>query len=437
MTDRDARLRAAFYLNLEQQKNRAKDLLRAVQAGDADATRRIAATQPRISSVETLQSTAKLADAQFAIARELRFESWPKLKAHIAQLHRQRAAIDRRQPAPDADIETLHLRCGSDIQSTLQNAGFSGDFLEHGNPYCQGPVTDTPDYYERRARFILEGFPAKALTYEGLLEGLRHDDAAVVKAADDYERVVIWVEHDSYDQLMLIRVLSLYQNARVPRVLELIGINEFPGGLRFIGLGQLPAEALRMLWASRRPVTAEMLAFGDRAWRALRSADPRDFAALARMDHAPLPDLPRAARRHLQELPWAESGLSLTEQLVLKALSQEETCAINLIFGLLYVDGWEPLPFMGDAGLANVIRDMERAAEPIFVRTREQPDEPEFRNRLTITATGRALSRGERDWHSFRPPERWVGGVRIVAGESGWRWDETRREPVRANLRDV
>ena len=37
MTDRAERPPSAFRLNFEQQKNRAKDLLRAAKAGDADA----------------------------------------------------------------------------------------------------------------------------------------------------------------------------------------------------------------------------------------------------------------------------------------------------------------------------------------------------------------------------------------------------------------
>jgi Domain of unknown function (DUF1835) len=431
MTDRAARLRAAFYLNLEQQKNRAKDLLRAVKARDPQALQRLAAVLPHRNSSGAAESRAKLADAQFAIARELRFESWAKLKAHIARMDRQREAIERKQPAPDGAMKTVHMRCGSDIRDKLASAGFAGDFLQHINPYCQGPVTNGPDYYEKRARFVVEAFTQNPPSYESIIENARREDADAIKAADDYERVVIWAEHDNFDQLMLIRVLSLFQQARKPQVLELISVNEFPGGLRFIGLGQLPPEALRMLWATRKPVTSEMLAFGDRAWDALRSEDPRQLSAIAQMDPAPLPHLPGAVHRHLQELPWVGTGLGLTEQLVLRALALEQSCTINRIFEHLYVHGMEPLPYMGDAGLAHVIRTMEKASEPVFVRTREQPDEREFRNRLTITELGHAVLRGERDWHSLNPPERWVGGVRISPQEKGWRWDDARRQPVR------
>ena len=125
MTDRTERPPSAFRLNLEQQKNRAKDLLRAARAGDADALSRLAAVRSdpvARNSLDTLQATAKLADAQFVIARELRFASWALLKAHIASMDRQRAAIDGKSAAPDGDLKTLHIRCGHDIQQPLVEA---------------------------------------------------------------------------------------------------------------------------------------------------------------------------------------------------------------------------------------------------------------------------------------------------------------------------
>jgi hypothetical protein len=46
--------------------------------------------------------------------------------------------------------------------------------------------------------------------------------------AGDYERVVLWMEHDSWDQLVLGRLLAHYANGKRPRVLELIAADEFP-----------------------------------------------------------------------------------------------------------------------------------------------------------------------------------------------------------------
>jgi hypothetical protein len=66
--------------NFEQQKKQAKDLLKAVRAGDPSATERLRAAHPRFRPPAALDGVA-LHDAQLVIARELGFESWPKLIA--------------------------------------------------------------------------------------------------------------------------------------------------------------------------------------------------------------------------------------------------------------------------------------------------------------------------------------------------------------------
>lgn len=123
-----------FRLNFEQQQKRAKDLLRAARAGDADALARFRSLPP------------KLSEAQYLIARELRFDDWTHLKRHIAAMTREREALEaippsanaatarasaERTSALDGSLRTLHVRCGSDIRQALLDAGFSGDFYEH------------------------------------------------------------------------------------------------------------------------------------------------------------------------------------------------------------------------------------------------------------------------------------------------------------------
>jgi len=64
--------------SLEQLRNQAKDLLRACRAGDAAALARLRAHQPAAAAADV-----SLADAQFALAREYGFDSWPKLARHV------------------------------------------------------------------------------------------------------------------------------------------------------------------------------------------------------------------------------------------------------------------------------------------------------------------------------------------------------------------
>jgi hypothetical protein len=60
----------------------------------------------------------------------------------------------------------------------------------------------------------------------------------------------------------------------------------------------------------------------------------------------------------------------------------------------------------------------------VFTAGFESEDRRWFRERLTITALGRAVLAGDVDWLSLSPPERWLGGVCIRADRPCWRWDD-------------
>src|SRR5262245_34607299 len=64
--------------NLEYYRKEAKHLLKACKAGEAAALERLRDRHPH--------AELKLADAQWAIARENGFESWPKFVKHVERL---------------------------------------------------------------------------------------------------------------------------------------------------------------------------------------------------------------------------------------------------------------------------------------------------------------------------------------------------------------
>lgn len=419
-----------FRLNLEQQQKRAKELLRAAPAGDASALAKFRHRPP------------KLAEAQFAIARELRFDNWAELKHHIAAMTRERSRMERHASAStvtselalDGDVPTLHIRCGSDLREPLRHAGFRGDFFEHSYPYLIGPVREGPGCLTQRARFLVEAYGqdrAPPLEYAAVLDGLIRDEQRLHDSFR-YERVVIWSEGDCYDQLVLIRLLGHYAVHRRPSRLELINVEDFPGGLRFIGLGQLPPEALRLLWQQRLPATTAQLSLGLASWKALASDDPRPLAAIMRTDTPDLPLLAPALHRHLRELPSVENGLGFTQQMAVSMLAEEPQSLNRVIGRMTYV--LDPLPGQGDSQARDRVLGMELTRERVFTRQpgldREGRARPPWTDVLSLTDVGRAVQAGAVDFRSLAPPQRWVGGVRISNDDSDWRWDEHRRDAL-------
>src|SRR5439155_25032121 len=84
---------------------------------------------------------------------------------------------------------------------------------------------------------------------QALLSLLERRDRQLVEALRDDRQVVLWFEHDLYDQLQLVDVLALAHTKEAAP--ELIVIGSFPGNPFFAGLGVLTARELETLWPSR------------------------------------------------------------------------------------------------------------------------------------------------------------------------------------------
>ncbi|MCW2248458.1 hypothetical protein M2352_004118 [Azospirillum fermentarium] len=410
MSERSPSGAGPFRLTLEQQKKRAKELLAVVRAGDGDALVRWNRHRPDGAAL-------CLATAQHVIARELGVPSWPRLKAHVEAMDRARRVMGR-GGALDGESRTLHIRCGSDIRERLRDAGLAGDFLEYANPFCQGPVTDGPDFLDRRAAFLAVSYgPALGLSAADLRTRLEREEAGLA-AANTYDRVVLWFEHDGYDQLILARCLERFAVLGPPPVLEMVSLNHFPGSTRFIGLGQLPPEALRLLWAKRRVVPWADCRVGQGVWQALTVPDPDGLAARLRQGFGGLPYMAAAVRRHLQELPGTGDGLGLTQRLILTALAERDR-TVGDVWRVL-MRKTDPLPFLTDLMLWECVGGLLDAADPaVTADTAPWPN-----RRLALTGTGRDVLAGRRDWLSCGPAERWVGGTAIRPGAPMWRWDD-------------
>ena len=397
-------------LNLEQQKKRAKELLRAHAGGEDDAHERFAAHHP-------CTDKPQLADAQFVIARENGFKSWPKMKAHAEALTAARASM--KANAPDTKA-TLHVRCGSDIQNALKTAGFIGAFHEFADPFCQGPVRALPmaEFIAERARFTARAYD---LFDNVALDRERADYQLFDKLAAS-EHIVLWFEHDSYDQLIFAFLLAQFGARRDLPPVSLICADEVPAVARFVGLGQLSPEVIRWLWASRREIGAPEFAFGGEVWRAITSPSPEGLFAIARSGTPLVPPMARALMRHLQELPSATNGLGLTQQLALETVAEAGPAEARALFQR-YARDKEPLPFLGDIMFWAVLAELAEAETPAILAVSDDPHRRWPGRRVSLTGAGRALLAADRDWLSCGPRPRFVGGIEIVAGAAAWRFD--------------
>ncbi|WP_339467613.1 MULTISPECIES: DUF1835 domain-containing protein [unclassified Pseudomonas] len=379
-------------LNLGQQRKRAKELLPRLRIQDPTAT---------------------LSQAQWQIAKQLGFSSWPKLKAHVD-------AIDFAARHPDFaasdEARTTHWRCGNDIAHSLQIAGFKGHFQMLTDPLCMGPVRDVPSEAFRalRSRFISQAF---ALDETEVARRVA-DEYDQLQALTSADHCVLWCEADAYDQLFLIRALAGLEQA--PRKLELIEVDRIPGVERFIGIGQLAPDVLAWLWPQRRLIDDDAVQLAKQAWSAYCEPSPETLAELAHGTHAALPLLAPALLRQLQELPGIRDGLSLTERLSLTYIAEAGPVPFGRVFAELMAKR-EPLPFLGDMMFHALMRPLIDGKHPLLTET--EPDRDWPRRELTLTPLGHQVLSGDSYWLDHASHARWVGGVCLRPGRPHWAID--------------
>jgi DNA-binding transcriptional MerR regulator len=300
----------------------------------------------------------------------------------------------------------LHVTNGESAGNTLRQTSLGGAVLSWQDVLHEGPVPAVPAHELRRARarYLSEcGWGSE----RSLLDAFERRDRLYRHALEARTQVVLWFEHDLYDQLQLLQVL-----AEAREDVELIQAPDH--------LGPLGPEELEALWPGREPVTAEMLALAREAWDAFRAPEPTAVAELLMRDTSVLPFLGSAFVRLLEELPDAESGLSRTERQLLEPLIDGPRRPAALFVAS---QEREEAPFAGDAWVWKRLAELQPLVE-------ELPPPPPLGDAHAFLATsvaltdlGRDVLEGTVDRLDVAPVARWLGGTRLAPGERDWRWD--------------
>jgi hypothetical protein len=275
----------------------------------------------------------------------------------------------------------------------------------------EGPVqaVSRSKLLRERAAFLSEaGWGSR----RAVLSSLERRDEQFLDALRGGAHVVLWFEHDLYDQLQLLQLLDWFaQHGTGGARLSLIEIGSFPGVVPFHGLGQLDGSQLRELLPQRQPVTMRQLRAAAAAWRDFRAADPLALAGWAKTPQDELPFLAPALRRFCEDYPSTRDGLARSERQVLRAVAAgarepEEIC----------LRSWqeEECPW-GDASVFLRLETLAAAAAPAVARG-PQGYEP--------TPLGERLLAANADWvRESGGIDRWLGGVHLQGTAVRWRWN--------------
>jgi hypothetical protein len=256
----------------------------------------------------------------------------------------------------------------------LRETALGGVALSWDDVLHVGPLAFDPTESNRvRAAFLAAHGWGEA---DAIERELARRDALLARAVGEEHSIVLWFEHDLFDQLQLLQILSAI-DAPLPGQVELIQGDVY--------LGALDAPALEVLWQSRRPVAGETFELARRAWRSICEDD---LAAAVARDTDALPYLTAAVRRLEEE----RQPLSRTKRQLLTAIADGARTPLEAFHAN---QAEEEAIFLGDTW---AFADLHALSEDgLLTELPLPPPRGDYRTfstaRLEITDAGHAASR--------------------------------------------
>jgi hypothetical protein len=292
----------------------------------------------------------------------------------------------------------LHVTNGDSTAITLRETSLGGDVLAWRDVLNEGPLL-RDGFLDGRAAFLSAcGWGDE----ETLLEEFEARDRQLATALADGADVILWFEHDLYDQLQLLQVITLLEGHSA----QLINVATF--------LGAHTADELEALWPQRRPLSDDVRELARLGWETVCAPEPTAIESLLQGDTTALPFLGKALHRFLEELPDLENGLSRSERQMLELLEAEPRTPFDLF---LASQSREEAAFDGDMWFFQRLADLQ----PLVT----------VEGKAELTDLGRQVLAGSADRVDVLGIDRWLGGTHL-SPDNVWRWDRTTRKVVRA-----
>jgi hypothetical protein len=314
-------------------------------------------------------------------------------------------------------VSILHIANGHATSGLIELSDLPGRTQVWADPLNEGPVPGNVSDDELlmiRARFL-----ASQPDASDVADDLRRWRDAVDDDAG-YDELVLWFEHDLFDQLNLVQLLAHLGGRPRSKPITLICIDRYPGHPDFKGLGELEPRDLASLFTDRRPVDTAQFALAARAWAAYRSPDPRAIEELLKGDTSALPFLAAALARHLEEFPSDADGLSRSER---RLMEQAMTGPADLGAVFPAMHHGETAYYIADSWLVDRARELAGASPALVeLSITEGTRRALPAGTIALTRAGRDVLDGSVDRVALCGIDRWLGGVHVHGRGRAWRW---------------
>ncbi len=308
----------------------------------------------------------------------------------------------------------LIITNGSSAVDVLEQGNISADFLPWLDVLHEGPVPadlSLSELSKIRANYI----SSQGWASEEEVNADFNERNQKLESYQNYAKVILWFEHDLYDQLQILQILNWFADqATLPTQFSIICTEQYVG---LIKLGKINS-----FFQYEQTITQQHLLIAQIAWRAFCSNKPQDWENLLQEDTSILPFLHDAILRQLEEYPAPKTGLSRTQRQALQIIAKNEITAINLFE---QYQETEQRRFLGDLSFWSILQQMLDSTPPLIQLTDNVKtlDSSNPKQKLFITPIEPEVLQENSNFLDYHQLNRWLGGVHLNS-ENRWIWSK-------------
>lgn len=314
----------------------------------------------------------------------------------------------------------LIITNGDSAAEVIKNAGIEAEILPWRDVLHDGPVPAGLNLIELaivRARFVTECGWGK---FDQILKMYEYQYSKLENYAE-YEELVLWFEHDLYDQLQLIQILDFLVKAKQKHVkMSLLCKSRF--------ITDSSTKELKSDFANRQEINLSQLELGAKAWAVFTSPNPLELEKFLSEGNESLPHLRQSFLRLLEEYPEKSSGLSRNERQILDIVNKGNHLPAHIFRASQKYE--DPL-YLGDWSFWRYLAQTVNCKNPLLKTEKEAPFlfPPKVENKnqfllqkLFLTDLGKQVLKGDKNWILLNGIDKWFGGVH-VSRKNLWWWD--------------
>lgn len=302
---------------------------------------------------------------------------------------------------------TLIITNGDSAVDAIKEAEINAEFLPWSDILHDGPVISKPTLEETsqiRAEFLAE------LGWTSLENAKKTFDKRDKQLSnlEKYAEIILWFEHDLYDQLQLIQILDWLSKNEIDQNIYLICEDQY--------IGESSPELLNKNYLLKTELSAEIINLGSQIWSVFSGDNPKELEKVLEKRNSELPFLNSAFNRLLQEFPDELNGLSRSENQILSIVEENGKTPFEIFKTFLTLENPK---YHGDWTVYQYIHSLCNSEHPLLKYsngTKQFPPENDkkyFEEIIELTPKGREVLCGRKNNLAVNGINRWIGGIHL------------------------